>query len=174
MPFTCDLTEEQTIFYARTQSPVFRSSAFPSVQHFHSLYRSTPGANGYDIVMMNVEQQFVEAKGNLVLHFEEGVDMMASGNFMLRSRFTRLGLELHQITPEGHFWITNHSNLPVSVKKRMIQYVPLRNFNGKVCNTMGIIHQSCSTKLQEQYTKREDATFGTIVTNTAAKRKPKC
>jgi hypothetical protein len=175
--FNCDEDTDETVaFYSKTQSPVFNSAPFPKVSNFHSLYRSTVGANGYDVVMMNITQLQIHPIGNLVIDLKDSVDTKGSGMFVLRSRFTRMGLSMYYGTPEGQFLITNNSSWPVDIKKRMFQYVPLRNFNGKVCNTSNIIHTSCSFKTVEDNMDDYETIykFGHIVTNEEHQRSSKC
>lgn len=168
--------EDDVEFYSKTQSPVFNSAAFPAVSHFHSLYRSTDGANGYDVVLMNMPQDFIEPMGNLVLDMNDTVDTRASGSFLLRSRFSRCGLSIQYGAEPGLFTITNNSSFRVLLPKRIFQYVPLSNFNGKVCNTNNIIHTSCSFKTVEDNMDEYETQykFGHIVTNSGKKRQAKC
>lgn len=163
-------------FYSRTQSPTFRAPAFPAISNFHSLFRSTEGANGYDVVLMNISQKFIEPKGNMVLDLSDSVDTFnASGSFMLRSRYTRMGLSLYHLKEDGIFHLTNNSSFRVPIVRRMFQYVPLRNFNGSICNTSSIISSSASINTQMMYNDPDSLyRFGECVTKTNAKRKPKC
>lgn len=173
--FKCDPTDSASVpFYSRTQSPVFTVPAYPHESHFHSLFRSTTQANGYDVVLMNIKQKAIEPFGNFVLNMSDSVDTKASGEFILRSRYTRMGLSLYYGATDGLFLITNSSSWPVKISKRMFQYVPLRNFNGNVCNTSSILKSSASNSLKEQFNEPDSKfKFGEIVTRDAA-RKPKC
>jgi hypothetical protein len=175
--FDCNKMDAQQVeMYSKTQSPVFMSAPFPKSSNFHSLYRSTSGANGYDVVLMNVPHEKIYPKGNLIIDLSDTCDTRASGIFILRSRFTRMGLSLFYGTPKGLFHITNNSSWPVRIIKRMFQYVPLRTFNGSVCNTSNILHTACSFKTIEENMDEYETQykFGSIVTNEAAVRKSKC
>ena len=172
--FPKETDAERINMYARTQSPVFRCPAFPYQSKFFCLYRSSTGANGYDIVLNNIEQQNIEPSGNLVIDLNDAINRTPSGMFILRSRFTRLGLTM--VFKNNQFWLMNHSTKPVPINRRMFQYVPLSNFNGEVCTSGSIIETPSSNKLQEEYKIPDNDlfVFGQIIINENHIRESKC
>lgn len=162
--------EEEIDFFSRTQSPVFNSAPFPFASYFYGLYRSSEGANGYDVVINNCELGFIYSGGNLVLDMRDSFRSSSTGCVVLRSRFVRMGLELH--VHNDYFHLTNHSSNPVEIKRRMFQYVPMRTFNGKVCSSNGVISTNCSIKTQKRY-QEKDLLFGQI-TRANNVKKSKC
>jgi hypothetical protein len=161
---------ESLRFFSMTQSPTFNSAPFPANSQFHSIYKSSASANGYDLVFMNLAADFIAPYGNLVCQVSDTVRTDSSGEFILRSRYTRKGLSLY--CKDGLFLITNNSPYVVHIKPRLLQYVPLRTFNNNCCNS-SIIQTWCSFKTIQQYSDHAYV-FGQLTTSVSERKAKLC